>query len=227
LETPASRLRPTLIPDQVCIYYMFSVLDSVVLLYQTSFVFIICSLFLTPPFSYTRPGLYLLYVLCSWPRPTFIPDQVCIYYIFSVLDSVLLLYQTRLKFIICSLFLTPSYSYTRPGLYLLYVLCSWLRPTLIPDQVCMYYMFSVLDSVLLLYQTRFVFIICSPFLTPSYSYTSPAGLFIIMNSLSLTPSYSLSYQTWVIYSHFTIILLCPTLISDQVQIFSFLDSVLL
>ena len=88
-------------------------------------------------------------------------------------------------------------------------------------------MFSVLDSALLLYKTRFVFIICSPFLTPSYSYTSPAGLFIIMNSLSLTPSYSFLYQTRVIYSHFTIILLCPTLISDQVQIFSILDSVLL
>ena len=88
-------------------------------------------------------------------------------------------------------------------------------------------MFSVLDSALLLYKTRFVFIICSPFLTPSYSYTSPAGLFIIMNSLSLTPSYSFLYQTRVIYSHFTIVLLCLTLISDQVQIFSFLDSVLL
>ena len=153
-------------------------LGYVPLLYQTRFVFIICSLFLTPSYSYTRPGLYLLYVLCSWLRPSLIPDQVCIYYMFSVLDPVLLLYQTRFVFIIFSLFLTLSYSYTRPGWNLLYVLCSWLRPTLIPDQVCIYYMFSVLDSVLLLYQTRCVCIICSLFLTPSYSYTRP-GLYLL------------------------------------------------
>ena len=123
-----------------------------------------------------------------------------------LLGYVPLLYQTRFVFIICSLFLTPSYSYTRPGLYLLYVLCSWLRPSLIQDQVCIYYMFSVLDSVLLLYQS------CR---------------FIYHNEFSFLDSVLLLYQTRLIYSHFTIILLCPTLISDRVHIFSILDSVLL
>ena len=199
-------------------------LGYVPLLYQTRFVFIICSLFLTPSYSYTRPGLYLLYVLCSWLRPSLIPDQVCIYYMFSVLDPVLLLYQTRFVFIIFSLFLTLSYSYTRPGWNLLYVLCSWLRPTLIPDQVCIYYMFSVLDSVLLLYQScRFIY-------HNEFSFLDSVLLSLISdlgNIFSFHYNFTLSYSYIRPGSNILFPWLRPTLISDQVNIFSILDSVLL
>ena len=97
LETPASRLRPTLIPDQVYLYYIFSFLGFVLLIYRSMFI-------------NTTIFYFILYNVLFIYQTRFI-------YFLSLTPSYLLSDQTYI--FLFHYHCTLSYSYTRPGLYIL------------------------------------------------------------------------------------------------------------
>ena len=74
--------------------------DYAPLLFQTRFIYTIYSLFLASSYSYTGPWSMFI--------------NTTIFYF--ILYNVLFIYQTRFIYFLS---LTPSYSYIRPGLYIL------------------------------------------------------------------------------------------------------------